>query len=314
MSEDLLVRHLEDEMSAVPAAYGSLGKVRRKSHRRRLRRRVVSTGTTFVVLLAALSLVVPTLPRIASADGPGMPTRLLIDGDVEIPVTDEPIAEVENSRRTLTVYGGLPAPEPDFDASDLGIEQPLIQNEPKWGNSDPGDVPVVYVGDVDDRSVFLHTNGGISLIDRLLVWMQGSEIGPHLCVSMGDSETVGGGGFCTGPGDTPEGRSTSGAIRLNNVPAGEGLLGYYVTWFALPEGTAIVTLELDHGRRLWQKPYGEMAFFDVGDYVGPTTLTAIDATGSVLYEVGLGVHAVDDAVYGEEFNETDVEIPPPTDS
>lgn len=305
MTSELLLRHFDAEMAAVPAASGSLNEVRRKVRRGRVRKGVVSIGTTLVVVLVAVSLLVPTLPRIAAAEGPDTPTRLLIDGNVEVPVTDDPIAEVETMSRTLSVYAGLPAPDTSFDITGLGVEQPLVQNDPLFDpRVDPEDVPVVYIGDVGSRSVFLHTNGWISWFDRL------RGVGPHLCITVGDSSTIGGGGFCTGPGETPEGRTTSGHLHVD----GEGFVGSYVTWFALPNGTAVVGLDLDNGRSYWQRPFGETVLFDVGDYVGPVTLTAIGTGGEALSEVGFEVHAPSESTYGEEYDETEVEIPPPADS
>lgn len=305
MNNETLARHFDDEMEAVPSASGSLSYVKRKVRRQRVRRGLVSIGTTLIVILIAVSVFIPALPRIAAAEGPDAPTRLLIDGDVEVPVTDEPIAEVETISRTLTVYGGLAGPEPDFDTTGLGVEQPLEQSEPLFDpRIDPEDVPVVYIGDVAGRSVFLHTNGWISWFDRL------RGVGPHLCITVGDSVTTGGGGFCTGPGDTPETRSTSNHLHVD----GDGFVGSYVTWFALPSGTAVVVLDLDDGRSFWQRPFGESVLFDVGDYAGPVTLTAKGSQGDDLYELNFEVHEPTDPTYGEDQDGTEVEIPPPTDS
>ncbi len=307
MTSELLSRHLDDEMAAVPAASGSLKAVKRKVRHRRVQQSLISLGTTLVVVLVAVSLMVPALPRIAAAEGPETPTRLLIDGDVEVPITDDPIAEVETLSRTLTVYGGLPAPEASFDMMALGAEQRLEQVAPLFDpRVDPEDVPVVYIGDVGGRSVFLHTNGWVSWFDRL------RGVGPHLCITVGDSSTTGGGGFCTGPGDTPEGRSTSGGLHVDGSEG--GFVGSYVTWFALPTGTTVVVLDLDDGRSFWQRPFGETVLFEVGEYVGPVALRAFDTQGEALYEVSVDVHGTSDPVYGEEHNDTEVEIPPPADS
>lgn len=154
MTDELLSGHFDDEMAAVPAASGSLNLVKRKVRRRRVRHGLVSVATTLVAVVVAVSLLVPTLPRIAAAEGPDAPTRLLIDGNVEVPVTDEPIAQVETWSRTLSVYGGLAAPEANFDTTGMGVEEPLEQLAPSFDpRVDPEDVPVVYIGDVAGRSV-----------------------------------------------------------------------------------------------------------------------------------------------------------------
>lgn len=51
------------------------------------------------------------------------------------------------------MYYGAAAPiDPDFEIE--GVEQPLERGEPRWDETSfPGEVTVVYVGDVNDRSV-----------------------------------------------------------------------------------------------------------------------------------------------------------------
>jgi hypothetical protein len=294
-------------MAAVPAASGSLTAVKRKVRHRRVRQSLFSVGTTLVIVLVAVSLMVPALPRIAAAEGPDAPTRLLIDGNVEIPVTDEAIGEIETPHQTLTVYGGLPGPEPTFDTAALGVEQRLDQVTPSFDMAvDPGDVPVVYIGDVAGRSVFLHTNGWVTRLEQL------SGVGPHLCITVGDSSTNGGGGFCASPAEIPEHRIVSGGLNVDDADG--GFVGSYVTWFALPASTAVVALDLDDGRSFWQRPFGETALFEVGDYIGPVTLRAIDAQGEALYEMGLDVESSSDLVYDENQSGNEVDIPPPADS
>lgn len=289
MKIEAIVDHFDNEMASVPEASGSLATVHRRARRRRIVSGMTSGATALLVILVVVSLLFPSLPRIARADGPDAPTRLLIDGDVEILVTDNPIAEVENVARSLTVYGGLEAPAADFDLAELGQEQPLVQEEPRWDpTTDPGDVPVVYVGDVAGRAVFLHTNGAISLFDRILHEIaDGQPFGPHLCLTVGDTSLTGGGGFCTGPGSTPEQRSTSGFLTQDGLHVGD-----FVTWFGLPSGTAVVTLEFDTGDVLWQRPYGDTVLFDLGGVrPGPTKLIALSTEGEVLHEVQVEVQS-----------------------
>jgi hypothetical protein len=205
----------------------------------------------------------------------------LIDGTVTLPI-EGPIGTVETRTRTLTVYHGLAGPAPAFDPTGLGEEQPLALAQPHWDQSDPGPVPVVYIGDVNGRSVFVHTNGGISWLDRAEAWLQNSEIGPHICLTVGDSETVGGGGFCGDPIQESVGMIVEGSL-VKNGPAGP--LGDFITWIDTPEGTSVVAMELEDGRRWWQRPMGETAFFDFqGIYSGRITMTALDAQGETLYQ------------------------------
>lgn len=291
MNIETLTQHFDDELDAVPAATGALTYVHRRVKRRRAARWIASASMTMLVVLVVVSMLVPSLPRIAAADGPDTPTRLLIDGDVEVLITDEPIGTVENVERTLTVYGGLKAPEADFDLSALGIEQALIQSEPAWDpTTDPGDVPVVYIGDVAGRSVFLHTNGAISVFDRILHEItDGQSFGPHLCMTVGDTADNGGAGFCTGPGSTQDERSTSGVLTADGEHFGD-----FLTWFGLPANTAVVVLEHESGESLWQIPYGETVLFDLdGPRPGTFILKALDPSGEILHEAQTSIREFD---------------------
>lgn len=202
--------------------------------------------------------------------------ELLVDADVALPIASE-WGRMKARSGAFTVLVGAEGPPPAFDVADLeGAEQPLLMGTPVWNpNLWAGDVPVVYVGDIDDRSVFVHTNGTISPIDRLTAAFEGSTIGPHICLTVGSYDAATGGvGLCGGG-------TTSGGPFIKNGP-GELNAGW-ASWIDVPTGTSVVTATLEGTVVLWQRPIGETVFFDLGKIPeGPVTLTAISAAGDEL--------------------------------
>jgi hypothetical protein len=226
-----------------------------------------------VAAVTLVGLAMMALVRAAAPDSGDV--GLLIDGDVVLPI-DSTAEHVEAFGGTLTVYRGAPSPGnvPDFDME--GVEQPLVQADPKWDWSTwPGDVPVVYVGDVNGRSVFVHTNGTIGWIDHIGAWLEGSSIGEHICMTVGDYDTPAGGiGFCGG-------NTFSGGRFVQNGP-GE-LDQAWAHWVDLPEATSVVTAAIGGNVLLWQRPYGETVFFDLGKPpANDVLLTALDSTGGAI--------------------------------
>jgi hypothetical protein len=96
--------------------------------------------------------------------------------------------------------------EADIDIG--GLEQPLVLAQPKWDESTwAGEVPLVYIGDRSGRSVFVHTNGTIGFLDRLLA---AGDIGDHFCMTIGDTTSpVGGADSVPAPRVPTEGRFTT---------------------------------------------------------------------------------------------------------
>lgn len=229
-----------------------------------------------VAVVAVVVLALQQSDRIGPDDG-----QLLIDGEVILPVEAD-VGRVDSFGGTVTVYHGAAAPEvPALDLA--GTEQPLVQDQPKWDeNNYAGDVPVVYVGDVNDRSVFVHTIGTIGWFERMQARLGGGEIGVHICMSAGSYEGVNGGvGFC---GD---GAGLSGHF-IKNGP-GE-LETSWASWIDLPEGTSAVQAVVDGEPFLWQRPRGETVFFDLGETRGEElVLVAVDADGNEIAEEDLSI-------------------------
>jgi hypothetical protein len=283
MNTDQLVQHIQQELDSVPPAHGSFDTVQTRGRRRRAIRRfgVAIAGAAGVIVagIVSLSLLIPGLPRVEPPQAPGEPSEMLIDGEMRVLVTG-PIGEVDSFDGTFTVYAGVAGPQASFDLEDLGVEQPFEEGVPTWDwSTSAGDVPLVYLGDVNGRSVFLHTNGTIGRLERILAWFRGETIGSHICLSYGVTDTIGGQGFCGGGWSGEDGHVVDGFL----IKDGVGPAGDIVTWVGVPEGTAAVTLELSDGRRMWQRPVSDVAFFDLdGSYSGEMTLIALDTEGHIL--------------------------------
>lgn len=223
---------------------------------------------TLVALVAIL--VVVALARIGAGPPDG---QVHIDGEVFLPV--ETGAEYVATRSgTLAVYLGSPAPP--FDHPDPpGEEQPLVQARPDWDDATwAGNVPVVYVGDVNGRAVFVHTNGTIGWIEHVsAAWFSGSEFGDQICLSVGNYDSVGGGiGFCGG------GTVSGGRFVRNGVGDMDQA---WVTWVDVPLGTSVVSVSMDGEVVAWQRPLGETVFFVLGPPPSQDVLlTALDQHGS----------------------------------
>lgn len=237
----------------------------------------------YVSMAAALALMVGAGVWLYSVRSPS-PEALIadaraegeitIDGEVVLPVVGEP-AEMEVRGEGLPLLFGAPAPRLDFDLDVGGVEQPLVVARPKWDQSTwAGNVPLVYIGDRSGRSIFVHTNGTIGFLDRLLA---GGNLGAHICMTIGDTTTTAGGaGFCSSAAT-----ATGGTLHDNTrgVPVGS----WWATWIDVPDGTALVTLSIGGEAAAWQRPAGQTAFFDLAmPPAGEIVMTAVGTGGEEL--------------------------------
>lgn len=284
MDTEQLIRHLHEELAAVPQAQGSFEIIERRGRRRRrMRRSAIAATAVGVMAMTVLTIawLAPSGPRFQEATT-NEPAQVSIDGDVTLPVGDTSIV-TDFKGDSLTVYRGLPAPTPQFDPSVLGDEQPLVRAQPQWAtNQRVGGVSsVVYIGDVNGRSVFVHTNT-VSLLDRIRNWFQEDTLGDSINLTVGDMTTIGGGGVGSG-GPFPE---TGGFVLAGYlVRDPDGPVSDFISWIAVPDDTSVVAIELDDGRRFWQQPNGTTVFFDLeGPYNGEVVLTAVDSSGETLLQ------------------------------
>lgn len=236
-------------------------------NRRGMLTKYVLAGLAVAVVVTVIVLAFRRADSVGPDDG-----ELLIDGDVILSVEPD-VDHVESFGGTLTVYHGAAAPGTlGFEVA--GVEQPLVQGKPNWDeNNFAGDVPIVYVGDVNGRSVFVHTNGTIGWFERLEANLRGSQIGDHICMSVGSYDGVNGGvGFC--------GTGTSHSGRFIKNVAGELQISW-ATWIDLPVDTTVALAQVDGQAVLWQRPRGNTVFFDLDDTQGDELrLVALDAEGN----------------------------------
>lgn len=200
--------------------------------------------------------------------------QIVIDGQVTLPIAGG-LGTLDARGHRLEVVAGLPAPPLAMDLDLDGSEQPLVAAAPSWDqNAWAGDVTLVYIGDRSGRSIFVHTNGTIGFFDRLFA---AGDIGDHICMSIGDSNSPSGGaGFCSSAASSHGG-------RFHDNSAGAPVDAWWVTWIDVPSGTAIVTADVAGEPLAWQAPVGETAFFDLTEPpTGMVTLTAIGVDGTEL--------------------------------
>ncbi|HSJ34221.1 MAG TPA: hypothetical protein VLB85_04145 [Acidimicrobiia bacterium] len=269
--EERIVRELKAERRLVPAATPA----EMPTMPSRLPRYLGLAAALAAVVLGGLWLVnlrsssLDDLVAAADADG-----EITIDGEVTLPVASEPGGiDVRGSRLPLLI--GAPAPQLEADIDIGGLEQPLVLAQPKWDQSTwAGEVPLVYIGDRSGRSVFVHTNGTIGFLDRLLA---AGDIGDHICMTIGDTTApVGGAGFCASAASSHGG-------TLHDNAAGAPAEGWWATWIDVPDGTAVVTMSIAGEATAWQRPVGQTAFFDgMEPPTGLVEMTAIGVGGEEL--------------------------------
>lgn len=233
----------------------------------------------YLAAVAVLALMVGLglgVDRITSAEDRTVAAALeggefIIDGDVVVPV----MADLGRpGGAPVRILAGAPAPSLKVALELSGAEQVLVQDTPRWDQAtNPGNVTAVFVGSVNGRSVFLHTNP-IGLIERVQAQIEGATFGDHICMTIGDSNSsIGGSGFCSGA-------ATSVGGRYHDNSAGVSF-GSWVTWIDVPEGTAVVTLTVDGREVAWQTPVADTVFFDIGEPPSqPVTLVAMGVDGS----------------------------------
>lgn len=268
--EERIVNEIRHEQHLVPP-----GRPGPMPHDRPIWRRSIAIAALLAVLVGAgltLNRWTAGPDQVANSLERG---EILIDGEVSLPVSGH-WGTIDVRGRSLDVLTGAAGPAPDLELELAGEEQPFVSATPDWDPSIwAGDVPLVYMGDVNERPVFVHTNGTIGVFDRLSAALSGDQLGEHICMTVGSyDDPAGGVGFCG------SGTATAGPFIKNGVgPLGIG----WATWIDLPEGTSVVTASIDGEISLWQRAAGETAFFDFGEIPeGQVTLTAISPNGEVL--------------------------------
>lgn len=236
------------------------------------------------LVLAVLATVVIAFWRVAGSGLPGGASIgiLAIDGVLEVPVSGHP------SR--------MRAPDGDHDlhfgsesvvslGDPGGLELPLAQETAMWdGTVDIGSSPLVYLGDVDGRSVFLHESGSVGWLDRLRDTMSGVPSAHQICLTVGSFRLDAGGvSFCTN--SMPFARTG----RFDSVEERREM-GFWASWVGVPVDTSAVTLSVGSGSLVWQSPVSRSTFFVLPvPPTDPVTLTALNSQGDVLSTEQLNV-------------------------
>lgn len=278
-----LQSQLLDELAAVPTASGSLNTVTRRGRKRKAVRRTISTFAGIGVAVAAIAvstMLMPAYPRVEPAASPDGPVLVRIDEVFALPA-GQPIERIEAHEGTFTALAGYPAAEPTFPTDQLGIEQPILRSMPRFeSNAPPPPEPTIYVGDVNGRSVFVHSTGW-PIFDRFIDRIFNTGRADHICITVGDEDTIGGDHFCSGGLGDAEFTPIYGSFFQSD----RGYLGQSVTWLNLPQETSVVAIELDDGRKYWQQAVSQVSFFDLeGQFEGEVKMSALDATGTTLQE------------------------------
>lgn len=235
----------------------------------------ILAGIALTVLVATTLISEPATYRPASGTEAA---RVSLGGLVSLPV-DGSVTVTDSRGETKTAHRALPGPEPAFDPTGLGEEMAFTAGEPRWPVTHRLDTTagLMYIGDVSEHSVFTYAIG-TGVVRRILEWARGDSgnVGAP-AVAVGGDRVAGGGTL------RPAGAEATGMLSIGILQStGGGGSSNYVAWVGIPEATAVVALELDDGAALWQRPFGESAFFDVGDYRGDFVFTALSSAGEVL--------------------------------
>jgi hypothetical protein len=246
--EDRIRTELEAAVSTVPAATPAPLDVVEKRGRRRLIVTRVGLAAAGVAVFAGIVGVSIAIGRIGYLPDVVAPTTTerVSGGTVVIAGDEFRVDGLVEAFSEVPMYFGQASPSARFDTAALGEEQPLELAAVKVADADVLDGPTIYVGEVDDESIFVNARSSDSFVTKCL-W-----IGP-----------------------TPQFCGDWGAFELS-APAREGSL--YGVWLGVPDGTSVVVLR-DDGRTLaWQRPVGDVTLIALPDS-GVYSLVALDEAG-----------------------------------
>jgi len=238
---------LADEAAGAPQRGGSLQAVVTEGRRRG--RRVRATYFVGAALVVAALIGVPVA---LLDDGPGEVVdaagqQLVIDGETF------PVGVLLDSPGGSPIFASILGPELQFDAQSLGVEAPFQVESPELVDADRIEGPAAYIGTVG-------TVGENS--DGIPVTLFGARSGEEL----------------------------SGKCLAVAFPGGER--PYYTCtdwegvanpswWIGVPEGTAVVSLEVNGASVAWQRPRSRVVLipYEVPEAVSSMRLVALDESG-----------------------------------
>lgn len=259
---------LEAAVCTVPAATPApLDAVERRGRRRLVVTRVglVAAGVAVVASMVGTSIAIGRIgyvPYVAEPTASSLTTTPVADGTVLVAGDEFRVEGLVEAFSEVPMYFGQASPSPRFDTSLLGEEQPLVFGEVKVADADVLDGPTVYVGEVDNESVFVNS--------------QPSNTGVVKCLWIGPTPR-----FC---GDW-------GAFELSAAPARGGPV--YGVWLGVPDGTSVVVLR-DGGTLLaWQRPVGDVTLVALPG-LGVYELAALDEVGGEIEVIDIEATSLDD--------------------
>jgi hypothetical protein len=266
---DLLVRHVEDELAAVPRGTGSVSDVMRRGRRRRASRKIAVSLVVVAAMLLFVMFPVPFDPNpVALAGSYEIPAAVEIS-DLEVAVEDQ-TPSLENP----DVWIGYVHPAPKFDTSNLGPNLSFTPGAPSA--SDLGDrvLSAVYLGDLDGEPFYIYAVDPPTMIDRVTEIADGALSGEilgttHGCCSGGDM-------------DIPDGLPGMSTVRTGTEPP-------IVTaeWLGLTPNVSVVAYKIGNSFVGWQTPVGGVASVRLDHEPGvEVTLVAYAADGQEIKEFG----------------------------
>lgn len=192
---------------------------------------------------------------------------------VEIADLAVPVADPEPTFDQPRVWLGLPGPSPQFDTSEFGPDLSFTAGEPRSDDLEDRIIDAVYVGDLGEQPIYIHSQGAPSIFDWfsevIFGNLSGQTIGTTLdCCTGGDMDREG--GF---PG-------VSGTRRNDEPP------DVVAQWLGLSPDVSVVAYQFDGEFVGWQTPVGGVSALQPRESPEEYVLIAFDTQGRELYRHG----------------------------
>lgn len=237
ISNDVLARHLEGEMSGVPLGNVAMGDVVRRGRRRRRIRQ--SVRATWVLAVASLFVMFPV---------PYDPNPRAIAGAFEVPSVIE-VSDLELAVESTTpetsdpnIWLGWLHPRPEFDTASLGPDLTFREGSPSAEDLHDRVLSAVYLGESDGEPFYVYAVAP-NLIDRIFEITSGNLSGEIL----GTSHT------CCSGGDMDGERGLPG---LSSTKSGDEEPVTTAEWLGLTPDVSVVAVLVDDQFIGWQTPVG----------------------------------------------------------
>lgn len=265
--------HLEDEMKSVPASPARLDESTRSGSRQRRRTWVMSAAAA-IVMVIGLGVVVPAVTggsggRFGAGEAPRPRDTIEFGPDYTVEVTGW-LGDFDGREGVVELWQGKEPPVIEGDFVVGATSRQLVQGEP----INPGALnasPAVYLGNLDDSSLYVHAGPG-GLWNRLLNVFGGAGA---TCLSTVDADGIRSGGTCFNAGNARW-----------SVFNGEG--NHVVVVVGLDREAAMGIITTDDGSAFWQQPVSGTIWLEF-DGTTPQTLTVLDRFGAELWTDTLGL-------------------------